>query len=501
MSRLHTAFLFVFLATVAPGLGQEGRPNFILINIDDLGYADIGPFQGKIATPNLDRMAREGRKLTSHYAAPVCSPSRASMMTGCYPKRVLPIPHVLFPAAAVGLNPDEVTVAEILKEAGYATGMVGKWHLGDQAAFLPNRQGFDEYYGLPYSNDMGPAAEGAKSNPGEAPPGKGEPNKKKGKGKTPAQPKAALQPDDEQGVRGSQPPLPLIENGQVIERVKAAEQHTITLRYTEKAREFIRAHKDGPFFLYLPHTAVHFPLYPGKEFQGKSGAGLYADWVQEVDWSVGQILDAVRELKLDSRTLVVFTSDNGGSTRHGADNTPLRGAKASTWEGGVRVCTLAWWPGKVPAGTSTDAITSHMDFLPTFAALSGAQPPKVKLDGHDISSLLLKGDAGSSPYEAFYFYRGLKLEAVRSGPWKLHLASGELYQLADDIGESTNVAAANAGEVKRLRKLAAKMGRDLGLDGVGPGVRPLGRVAMPKPLIGSDGKVREDAAGSAKELP
>jgi arylsulfatase A len=388
----------------------------------------------------------------------------------------------------------------VLKDAGYATGMVGKWHLGDQAEFLPNRQGFDEYYGLPYSNDMGPVAEGAKSNPGEplpSPQPKKQSNQKKGKAK--AQP--VMQPDDEQGIRANQPPLPLIENGKVIERVKAAEQHTITQRYTAKARDFIRAHKDAPFFLYLPHTAVHFPLYPGQDFQGKSGAGLYADWVQEVDWSVGQILDTVRELKLESRTLVIFTSDNGGSTRHGADNTPLRGAKGSTWEGGVRVCTLAWWPGRVPAGTRTDGITSHMDFLPTFAALGGGKLPDRKLDGHDISPLLLSAEAGASPYEAFYFYRGLKLEAVRSGPWKLHLASGELYQLDHDIGETANVAAANAAEVKRLRALAAKMGKDLGLDGAGPGVRPLGRVALPKPLISADGAVREDAAGAVKTLP
>ncbi|MDZ4288427.1 MAG: sulfatase [Prosthecobacter sp.] len=468
------------------------KPNLILINIDDLGYAEIGPFGGKTPTPNLDRMAKEGRKLTSHYAAPVCSPSRASMMTGCYPKRVLPISGVLFPAGAVGLNPEERTVAEVLKDAGYATACVGKWHLGDQPEFLPTRQGFDSYYGIPYSNDMGPGAEGSKSNPGKPLP------KGPGKGK-----KANL-PEDKEGIgiRGGQPPLPLMEGTNAIERVRAEQQHTITQRYTEKAQAFIRAQKEGPFFLYLPHTAVHFPHYPRKDLIGKSGGALYQDWVMEVDWSVGQILDTLRELQIEGRTLVVFTSDNGGPLQQDAHNEPLRGGKGSTLEGGVRVCTIAWWPGKVPAGTSVDAITTHMDFLPTFAALGGGKAPADrKLDGHDISKLLLDAKATESPYEAFYYFRGLKLEAVRSGPWKLHLAKGELYHLGDDIGESKNIAAQNAAEVTRLRGLAAKMDEDLGNDGVGPGVRALGRVANPKPIISLEGGVREDAAGKFKQLP
>ena len=306
MHVIHLLILVLCSSACAALAAPAVKPNFILINIDDLGYADIGPFGGKTSTPNLDRMAKEGRKLTSHYAAPVCSPSRASMMTGCYPKRVLPIPHVLFPAGAVGLSQDEQTIAEVLKDTGYATACVGKWHLGDQEAFLPMRQGFDSYYGIPYSNDMGPAAEGSKSNAGAAIPERRKAKKKgKGQGQAPA--------NDEQGIRGDQPPLPLLEDGQAIERVKAEQQHTITQRYTEKAQAFIHANKDKPFFLYLPHSAVHFPLYPGKAFMGKSGVGLYQDWVQEVDWSVGQILETVRELNLDERTLVVFTSDNGGS--------------------------------------------------------------------------------------------------------------------------------------------------------------------------------------------
>lgn len=488
--KLHALFLATLLAAVGAGFSAD-KPNLILINIDDLGYADIGPFGSTNATPNLDRMAKEGMKLTSHYAAPVCSPSRASMLTGCYPKRVLPIPHVLFPGAAVGLNPEETTVAEVLKEAGYKTACVGKWHVGDQPEFMPMAQGFDSYYGIPYSNDMGPAEEGAKSNPGQ--------DRK-------AATKRKLPPNntgvDETGIKGyAQPPLPLVENGNVIERVKAEEQFTITSRYTDKVCDIIRANKEGPFFIYMPHTAVHFPLYPGKEFMGKSPNGLLGDWAQEVDWSVGKILDLLRELKLDGTTLVVFTSDNGGSVTHGSNNKPLRGRKGETYEGGIRVCTLAWWPGHVKPATSTTEITGHMDWLPTFAALAGAKLPERKLDGKDLSPLLL-GKNGSAGHDVFYYYRGFKLEAVRSGPMKLHLDKGELYDLKDDIAEAKNLAADKPDEVQRLRALAEAMKNDLGLDGAeAPGVRPLGRVAKAEPLISADGTVRAGFDGVAKKLP
>ncbi len=312
-----------------------------------MGYADIGPFGSTLnRTPNLDRMAAEGRKLTCFYAAPVCSPSRAALMTGCYPKRSLPIPHVLFPGNDVGLDPREVTVAELLKEQGYVTGIIGKWHLGDQPEFLPTRQGFDTFFGLPYSNDMGPAEDGVKSNLGDPLPK----NKAKGKG---------------------QPPLPWLRNETVVKRVLADDQTTLVARYTEEAVEFIKKNKDKTFFLYLPHNAVHFPIYPGKAFQGKSNNGIYGDWVEEVDGSVGQVLDTLRELKLDRNTLVIFTSDNGGTPR--AVNAPLRGFKGSTWEGGMREPTIAWWPGKIPAGTSTDAITGMIDILPTLVKLAGGE--------------------------------------------------------------------------------------------------------------------------------
>ncbi len=482
MFRIHTPLLLALLALAhSPLSAGSAKPNFIVINIDDLGYADIGPFGSKLnRTPHLDRMASEGRKLTSFYAAPVCSPSRASLMTGCYPKRALPIPGVLFPAGAVGLNPAERTVAELLKEAGYATACIGKWHLGDQPEFLPTQQGFDSYLGIPYSNDMGPGTEGSKSNLGE---------------KLPDAKLSRLTGNDEAGLRGmSQPPLPLVGDGKVLARVRPDEQQAIVETYTTAAVSFIEAQKDKPFFLYLPHSAVHFPIYPGKKWAGKSPNGIYSDWVEEVDWSVGQVLDALRERKLESKTLVIFTSDNGGTTR--GVNAPLRGFKAQTWEGGIRVATIAWWPGKIPAGTATGAITGMRDVLPTFVKLAGGTvPTDRKLDGADIWPVL-SGDAGAKgPHETFHYYRGFDLEAVRSGAWKLNLKKGELYNLESDMGETTDVAAAHAEVVQRLRALADTMKDDLGLSGVGPGCRAFGRVENPQPIIDAEGAVRADFGG------
>ena len=471
-------------------------PNIVLINIDDLGYADIGPFGAKISTPNLDRMAKEGMKLMSHYAAPVCSPSRAAMMTGCYPKRVLPIPGVLFPAAAVGLNPNAITVAEVLKAGGYATACIGKWHLGDQPEFLPTSQGFKHYFGIPYSNDMGPAAEGSKSNPDQPLPKGPAPGKgKAGAGKGDAEP--------ETGLKGNaQPPLPLVEDHNVVERVKAEQHHTFTKRYTERAVKFIRQNQKQPFFLYLPHNAVHFPHYPSREFTGKSGISLQKDWAMEVDWSVGQVLDTLRELKLDSNTLVIFTSDNGGPLNQGANNTPLRGSKGSTLEGGIRVCTIAWWPGKIAAGSKTDAITAHMDWLPTFGMLARCKSiGELKLDGKDISPVLL-GQKDATGHDVFHYYSGFNLQAVRIGPWKLHLGKSELYNLDEDIGEAKNVAAEHADIVAQLQKQAETMKADLGdKTKDAPGVRELGRVEHPQPLISTDGTVREGFNKIAKTLP
>lgn len=470
---LRLAFVLCCIAWIACRATAAEKPNVIIINIDDLGYGDIGPFGNTTQpTPNLDRMASEGRKLTSHYAAPVCSPSRASLMTGCYPKRALPVPHVLFPVSAVGLHPDEITIAELLKKAGYSTACVGKWHLGDQPDFLPTRQGFDSYFGLPYSNDMGTVEDGSKSNYGVPIPDR---KSQRAGDKIP-----------EDGIRGNtQPPLPLIENEQVIERVRAQEQATLVRRYTEKAKEFIKAQADKPFFLYFPHTAVHFPLYPDAPFRGKSDNGLFGDWVNEVDWSVGEVLDLVDELGIAEETLVIFTSDNGGQERHGANNGPLRAGKGTTYEGGMRVPTICRWPGKIPANSASKSITTTMDLLPTIAYLAGVEVPEDRvIDGVNIWPAL--SGEGNSGRNLFLYFRGFKLEAVRKGGWKLRLENGELYNLEADIGEETNVAAKNPEIVEELQSIAAANESDLGNATLGPGCRVIGRVESPKPWIESD---------------
>jgi arylsulfatase A len=310
-------------------------------------------------------------------------------MTGCYAKRVS-LPLVIFPACPIGLNTSEATLPKLLKQQGYATMCIGKWHLGDQREFLPTQHGFDHYFGLPYSNDMGGGEEW---------------------------PKGTF-------VKGRRPPLPLVRDLDVIEIVSPAQQDRITARYTDEAIEFIRGHKDQPFFLYLPHTAVHVPLHPGDKFRGKSANGTYGDWVEEVDWSIGRVLDTLRELKLDGRTLVVFTSDNGPwlvQGRNGGVAGPLRGGKGSTWEGGVREPTIAWWPGKIAPATACDAVAANLDLLPTFVKLAGgAVPTDGKIDGADIWPLL-SGTSKESPREAHYYFNGDRLEAVRSGPWKLDI--------------------------------------------------------------------------------
>ena len=445
------------------------RPNFIVISIDDLGYGDIGPFGNTVnRTPNLDRLAMEGCRLTCFYAAPVCSPSRASLMTGCYPKRVLSIPNVLFPGEDTGLAAGEITIAELLKDRGYATGIIGKWHLGDQPEFLPTRQGFDYFYGLPYSNDMGPATDGARSNAGQP------------------------LPSADRNSRGAQPPLPLLRNETVLQSVLPDDQHAIVERYTQEAVSFLWNHRDEPFFLYFPHSAVHFPLYPGKRFQGKSQHGLFGDWVEEVDWSVGQVLETIRQLGLSDSTLVLFTSDNGGHLRHGAVNFPLRGGKGTTFEGGVRVPAIAWWPGQISPGSVVGEVTGTMDILPTLVSLAGGNlPADRKIDGRDIMPVLAGHENAQPPHETFFYYRGLSLKALRNGPWKLHLESEELYNLDDDISESTNVALMHRDIVTRLRKIAEATDSDLGQAGTGAGCRPLGRVQAAQPLIAHDGTVRE----------
>jgi len=441
-------------AAAEGGSADKSLPNFVVIFIDDMGYGDIEPYGSKVnRTPNLVRMASEGMKLTSFYAAPVCTPSRAQMMTGCYAKRVS-LPNVIGPSAAVGISAEERTVAQLLKARGYATMCIGKWHLGDQPEFLPTRHGFDKYLGLPYSNDMG--------------------------GKV---------------------PLPLVRDEKVIEA--PAEQDKLVALYTDEAVKFITANKDKPFFLYFPHTAVHVPIHPGKAFEGKSANGRFGDWVEEVDWSVGRVLDTLRQLKLDSRTLVLFTSDNGPWLVKGKDAGvagPLRGGKGSTWEGGMREPTIACWPGKIAPGTACDAPVSEIDVLPTLVKLAGGEVPAGRvIDGRDIWPLLA-GQTKESPHEALFYFKSNQLEAVRSGPWKLaivHQGGGmgkdkgkaaqpftpTLYNLDTDIGETTDVAAQHPDVVKRLQGYVARMDADLGVKGAGPGVRPCGRVDNPKPLV------------------
>ena len=450
------------LLMVHSAVAETRPPNLILILADDLGYGDIGPFGSKTNhTPNLDRMAREGMKLTSFYAAPVCTPSRAQILTGCYAKRVS-LPNVLSPVSSVGLNAKEHTIAELLKACGYATMAVGKWHVGDHPDFLPTRHGFDHYFGLPYSNDMGPAETADKS-------------------------KTALK-------KKATPPLPLVRDDKVIETISPSDQNKITERYTDEAVHFIRDNKDKPFFLYLPHTAVHTPIHPGNKFRGTT-YNPFGDWVSELDWSVGRVLDTLAELKLDQNTLVIFTSDNGPWLVQGTNAGvagPLRGGKGSTWEGGLREPTIAWWPGKVSAGSVCDAVAANFDFLPTFVKLAGGELPKDRtIDGKDISPMLL-GQSKTSPHEAFYYFAGNRLEAVRSGPWKLASIArrGEmtntneaftprLYNLDQEIGERTDVAARHPEVVKQLQKLLAEMNADLGATNLGPGVRPSGHVDHP----------------------
>lgn len=451
--------LFLFLGTLG-ALSAAAPPNIVIIFIDDMGYADIGPFGAtQQKTPNLDRMASEGMKLTSFYAAPVCSVSRAQLLTGCYGARI-DVPGVYGPGGGKGLNPTEHTIAERLKERGYATMCIGKWHVGDQPEFLPTRQGFDHYFGIPYSNDM--------------------------------QVKST-----DTGNRV----VPLLRDDKVLELLTDEQQSRIVERYTDEAVQFITANKDKPFLLYLPHTAIHTPIYPGEAFRGKSSNGRVGDWIKEVDWSTGRVLDTLRELKLSENTLVVFTSDNGPWLVKEADSGsagPLRGGKGSTWEGGVRVPTIAWWPGKIAPNTSVDAVAGTIDLLPTAVALAGGTvPDQPVIDGRDISPLLF-GKTKTSPRDGHYYFSGYHLQAVRQGPWKLALVpqnetmgravkpdadtkTPRLYNLDAEIGEQTNVAASNPEIVGKLTTLAEKMSAEIG--GSAPTARrPAGQVENPKIL-------------------
>jgi arylsulfatase A-like enzyme len=402
-------------------------PNFVLITCDDLGYADIHPYgTGIDYTPNLSRMAKEGVRFTSFYATAVCTPSRAALMTGCYPKRVglaMGSWHgVLMPGDWHGLNPSEITVARLLKGRGYSTKCIGKWHLGDQPEFLPTRHGFDSYLGIPYSNDMNP--------------------------------NQRMSPL----MQHPHPPLPLLRDDKVEREI--TDQSDLTRIYTDEAVRFVEANKARPFFLYLPHSMVHNPLAASAEFRGKTGKGLYADSVAEIDWSVGRVLEALEPAGIAADTVVVFLSDNGGTPR--GVNAPLRGNKGSVWEGGVRAPAVFWSPGRFPAGRVSDEVAGNIDILPTFAAMAGGAAPKDrKIDGQDLTALVTGARGARSKHEAYYHYLTNNLRAVRSGDWKLH-SNGELYNLGDDIGESKNVAAANAAVVARLEQKLEAAREDMG---------------------------------------
>lgn len=462
-------FLLAFLLTTALPGAEPSPPNVVLIFVDDLGYGDIGPFGNtKFRTPNLDRFAAEGRKLTAFYATPVCSMSRACLLTGCYNARVS-IPGVLFPNSRIGLNPDEVTIAEVLKSKGYATACIGKWHLGHLPSFLPTTQGFDSYFGIPYSNDMTIDPENAVF-----------------AADCVFREGITIDQARKETVRHK---VPLMRGNKIIEY--PTDQSLLTKRYTEEAIQFIRRNQDRRFFLYLPHTMVHIPLAASPEFLGNSGGGLLGDAVEELDWSVGQILQTLQELGIDQNTLVIFTSDNGAATGSSA---PWRGKKASNYEGGVREPCIVRWPEKIPAGTSCDQIAGNIDLLPTLAALAGASLPFDRiLDGRNISSLLFESQPGPVRDVHLYFTANQTLAGIRHKNWKLLLipappraakkddaAKGqkkqapgpELYDLAGDPAETTNLIAERPELVTQLKELAEKSVAEIEAN-----KRPAGNVA------------------------
>ncbi|MDA0835825.1 MAG: sulfatase [Planctomycetota bacterium] len=458
-------------------------PNLIFIYCDNLGYGDIEPFGSTLhRTPHLNRMANEGRKFT-HFCVTsgVCTPSRSSLMTGCYSQRIgmhlnPRDGQVLRPISPYGLNPDEVTIAEVLKTRGYATTIIGKWHLGDQPLFLPTRQGFDSFFGIPYSDDM---TDDVGRNLGD---------------------KSREKLDGEHW-----PPLPLMVDEKVIEA--PTDRDLLTKRCTERALEFIETHRDQPFFIYFPQCMPGSTSAPfaSPAFKGKSKNGPWGDSIEELDWSTGEILDKLVELGIDDQTLVIWTSDNGApiatdeNDLSRGSNRPLFGRGYSTAEGGFRVPTICWWPGRIPAGTVCEELATTLDIMPTFANLAGADLPTERhLDGYDIRPLLW-GDANTTtPYEVFYYYYQDQLQAVRSGPWKHfvpldrliyhpHFTKGHsdkplLFNVVDDIGSTRNVADEHPDVVQRLMAYAEKGRADLGDYGrKGTGQRDAGRIEHPVP--------------------
>ena len=463
-------------STLAFSQEDAATPNVVVIFCDDMGYADLSCFGAdKIRTPHIDRMAEEGIRLTNfHVAQAVCSASRTALLTGCYPNR-LGIHGALGPKARHGIHADETTLAEVFKSRGYRTAIYGKWHLGHHRQFLPKQHGFDEYWGIPYSNDMWPFHPTA-------------------------------------GARF--PPLPLIDGDETVET--NPDQRRLTTEIAERSVAFIEKNKDQPFFLYVPHPMPHVPLFVSDARKGKSAGGLYGDVIEEIDWSVGEILGALKKNGLDEKTLVIFTSDNGpwlSYGDHGGSAKPLREGKGTSWEGGVRVPCVMRWPGKLPAGREIDTPLMSIDILPTCAGLIGATLSERKIDGKDIWPVL-RGDAGAeSPQEAYWiYYRTNELHAVISGKWKLYLphsyrslggrAGGtggrpvryeqkrietELYDLRADVREKVNVVGEHPGVVLRMLKYVEQAREDLG-DSLtkrpGKGRREPGRLPKPRKKAG-----------------
>ncbi len=458
MQKALFFFLLTFLYSCSHSSEQElsaNPPNIIIVFTDDQGYQDLGCYGSPdIATPYLDQMAKEGARFTNFYVSqPVCSASRASLLTGCYSNRIS-IHNALNPYVKRGLHRDEVTIAEVLKPLGYATAIYGKWHLGSEPDFLPTRQGFDEYFGIPFSNDMW-----------------------------------KYHPQNEHHGFGE---LPLLENETIIDTLH--EQSMITTQYTDRAVDFIRRNKDHPFFLYLPHSMPHVPLYVSDKFKGKSSRGIYGDVISEIDWSVGQILETLKELKIDKNTLVIFTSDNGPWLSYGTHSgsaLPLREGKGTALEGGVRVPCIMRWPGNIPPNMTIENPAMTIDLLPTIASITGANLPDRKIDGKEILDLLKTGKQSSPHHDAYYFYyKTNELHAIMSGDgrWKLYLPHKyrslngqegrddgipinydyntdmglELYDLQTDISETKNVAELQPEVVKKLLQHAEHARSTLG---------------------------------------
>ena len=455
---MRDLILLVFCLPLLVASAAENRPNVVLVYMDDMGYGDISCFGAQgYQTPNIDRLAKEGRRFTNfHVAQAVCSASRTALLTGCYPNR-LGIHGALGPKSNHGIHADEMTLAEVFKQKGYATACFGKWHLGHHEPFLPTRHGFDEYYGIPYSNDMWPRHPEAR--------------------------------------KGTYPPLPLIEGTQIVHSpVTPDDQKQFTKTFTERAVAFIEKSKDQPFFLYLPHPMVHVPLFCSPEFEGKSGKGLFADVMLEIDWSIGRLMETLEKHGLTENTLFIYTSDNGpwlSYGDHAGSAGPLREGKGTSWEGGKRVACVMRWPAQIPAGTSSNAMLMTIDLLPTLATHIGAALPSHPIDGKDVLPLLTGPETTPNPHPFYAFYYAQnELQAIVSGDgqWKLVLPHGyrtlagkpggtggiptqyesarimepELYQLSRDPGETSNVASAHPEVVAQLQAHAQTMRAELG---------------------------------------